>query len=237
MALGKYSQWAWRSPIIIMQIFPITLMAVSSALPESPRYLVMHDREDDAVAALDAVYPDKDRVQENLELIKKSKTEEEKVTYVDMLTPSHTQFHPTMMTVMVQVNQALTGYGAISVYGPQIFELLGFGVRMSEYLSQANYLSYLGLMTFAWLLIDVLGRRPLMIWNSVGLTISFVLLTICGYLSLNSYDLDIPNLAAGIPGTVVLFIATGNFGVGWLATVWLIPTGALLSVVSCATSS
>lgn len=46
----------------------------------------------------------------------------------DMLTPSHDQFHPTMLTVMGQVNQALTGYGAISVYGPQIFELLGYGV-------------------------------------------------------------------------------------------------------------
>jgi hypothetical protein len=26
-----------------------------------------------------------------------------------------------MVTVMCQVNQALTGYGAVSVYGPQIF--------------------------------------------------------------------------------------------------------------------
>lgn len=34
-----------------------------------------------------------------------------------MFTPSHDQFHPTMLTVMGQVNQALTGYGAISVYG------------------------------------------------------------------------------------------------------------------------
>lgn len=30
-----------------------------------------------------------------------------------------------MLTIMGQINQALTGYGAISVYGPQIFEQLG----------------------------------------------------------------------------------------------------------------
>lgn len=224
VSLGKYSQWAWRSPIIIMQVFPILLMAVSSSLPESPRYLVMHDRIDEAVAALNYVYPDKDKVQETLEMIQASKKDEEKVTYANLFTPGHVQFHPAMITVMVQINQALTGYGAVSVYGPQIFELLGFSVRLSEYLSQANYLSYLVLMTLAWLLIDAVGRRPLMLWNSMGLTINFVLLSVFGYLSMNSYKLAIPNIGPAVPGTIALFIATGNFGIGWLATVWLIPT-------------
>ena len=41
---------------------------------------------------------------------------------------------PTVITVMGQVNQALTGYGAISVYRPQIFELLGFEVTTAELL-------------------------------------------------------------------------------------------------------
>ena len=124
----------------------------------------------------------------------------------------------------MQVNQALTGYGAVSVYGPQIFGLLGFTVLESEFLSQGNYLSYLGLMTFAWLLIDAVGRRPLMIWNSVGLTVCFVVLTFFGYLSQHSSDMGIDYRASGIPGSIALFVATGNFGIGWLATVWLIPT-------------
>jgi hypothetical protein len=33
------------------------------------------------------------------------------VSYKDMLTPGHAQFHPTMLTIMGQINQALTGYG------------------------------------------------------------------------------------------------------------------------------
>jgi hypothetical protein len=28
-----------------------------------------------------------------------------------MFTPGHAQFHPTMITIMGQINQALTGYG------------------------------------------------------------------------------------------------------------------------------
>jgi hypothetical protein len=112
----------------------------------------------------------------------------------------------------------------VSVYGPQIFELLGFRVRLAEYLTQANYISYFLLMTFAWLLIDAIGRRTLMVGGSVILTASFALLTLFGALAMESKDLAIPVMVPGILGTVTLFIATGAFGIGWLATVWLIPT-------------
>lgn len=160
----------------------------------------------------------------------------------DMFTPSHAQFHPTMLTVMGQVNQALTGYGAISVYGPQIFELLGYGVswdspskfmpeadhepqtRLSEYLTQANYVSYFILMTFAWLLIDAVGRRAILLNASGVLTLSFVLLTVFGGLAYNNEELGISVNSVAIPGIVMLFISTAAFGIGWLVPPWLIPT-------------
>jgi MFS family permease len=79
-------------------------------------------------------------------------------------------------------------------------------------------------MTFAWLLIDALGRRKLLIQGSAILSVSFLILTVIGGLSENSSKIDLPVLVPGLLGTIVLFIATGAFGVGWLATVWLIPT-------------
>ena len=121
--------------------------------------------------------------------------------------------------------QALTGYGAVSVYGPQIFELLGFDVRDAEYLTMGNYVSYFFLMTFAWLLIDAVGRRKLLLGGSVVLTSCFVLLAIFGGLSMNSQgksaSLDVPTVAFSVPGIVTLYVATGAFGIGWLATVWV----------------
>lgn len=95
---------------------------------------------------------------------------------------------------------------------------------MAEYLTLGNYTSYFLLMTVAWLLIDALGRRKLLLQGSMLLSGSFLLLAIFGGLSLNSSKLDIPVFVPGILGTVILFIATGAFGIGWLATVWLIPT-------------
>lgn len=223
LGLGKDSQWAWRLPIIIMQIFPVILMSIISRLPETPRWFISKERTQDATQALESIHG-KQGAKSKLEELERAQQKEsdEKVGYIDMLMPGGSQFHPTMVTVMGQVNQALTGYGAVSVYGPQIFELLGFGVRMAEYLTLGNYIFYFLMMTLAWMSIDVLGRRKLMVWGSAGLSISFALLTIFGGLSMSVSG--IPDLAVEIPGSIVLFLATAIFGIGWLATVWLIPT-------------
>lgn len=202
-------------------------MALMDFLPESPRFLVTHERDEAAAKALKAIYPEDEQQQrEGLDTLKKTRDEEggSNVSYMEMLAPGHEQFHPTMVTIMGQINQALTGYGAVSVYGSQIFELLGWSVTTAEFLTQGNYISYLILMTLAWLLIDAVGRRSLMIANSVGLTVCFALLTVAGGLADNSESVKMSTLIPGVAGSVILFIATANFGVGWLTTVWLVPT-------------
>lgn len=88
----------------------------------------------------------------------------------------------------------------------------------------ANYLSYFVLMTLAWILIDAMGRRLLLLWGSAVLTICFLLLALFGRLAMHSFDLGIDQQAIAIPGVISLFVATGAFGIGWLATVWLVPT-------------
>ena len=242
-ALGKDSELAWRLPIVMMQVYPVLLVAGASLLPETPRWCVLHGKEEKAKRSIGRVFGEgevEDRIKELTEAHKKEE-EEGTVGYWDMVSPKGSQFHPTVVTVMGQVNQALTGYGAVSVYGPQIFELLGFGVSDAEYLTLGNYLFYFGMMTFAWLLIDVKGRRWLMVVGAFWLAISFGILAILGGLATNKEELGIPLLATGIPGIVVLYLATSVFGIGWLVPPWLIPTeiypstaraqGAAISVI------
>lgn len=87
-----------------------------------------------------------------------------------------------------------------------------------------NYLFYLGMMTFAWILIDSKGRRFLLVRGALWLAVSFAILTVLGGLATNKDKLGIPLLATGIPGIVVLYLATAIFGIGWLVPPWLIPT-------------
>ncbi|KAL8904117.1 MAG: hypothetical protein Q9171_007161 [Xanthocarpia ochracea] len=223
--LGKTNQWAWRIPIIAMQIYPVLLLSFIYRLPESPRWWIFHGHDEDAHVSLVEIYG-KDAASSKLDELKQAASEEsaQSIGYTDMILPSGQQFHETMVTVMGQVNQALTGYGAVSVYGPQIFELLGFDVSTAEYLTQGNYISYFFLMTFAWLLIDRVGRRFLMVTGAFGIAVCFAILTVLGGLAMNSKELGIPNMAVSVPGSIALYVATGFFGIGWLSQVWLIPT-------------
>lgn len=208
-----------------MQIYPVLLLSFIYRLPETPRWFIFHGMENEAKDALTDIYGEKEMQGKYEELVKAHKDESShKVGYGDMVFPSSTQWHETCVTIMGQVNQALTGYGAVSVYGPQIFELLGLGVSTSEFLTMGNYVSYFFLMTFAWLLIDRVGRRILMVGGAFGIAICFLALTLLGGLAQNSDKLGIPNLPIAIVGGIFLFIATGIFGIGWLSEVWLIPT-------------
>ncbi|KAJ1325906.1 MFS transporter SP family sugar:H+ symporter [Microdochium nivale] len=224
-ALGKEDQWAWRTPIVCMQVFPVLLISVISRLPESPRWLVSRDRTSDAWKSMAKLHGSSRRkVDEMLDELRATADEEsdEKIGYADMLLPGGSQYHPTMLTVMGQVNQALTGYGAVSVYGPQIFELLGFSVVTAEWMTLANFASYFATMTASWMTIDVLGRRKLMVWGAGGLAGCFLLLALFGGLAVEVPSVS--DLVVEICGSVTLFAATAIFGICWLATVWLIPT-------------
>jgi MFS family permease len=123
IVLGKWDQWAWRTPIIVMQVYPLLLMTFIGGLPESPRWFISHGRQTDAQTALNQIFGNEgdSKLDELLDAHEKEKGES--VGYFDMLKPSHPQFHPTIVVIMGQINQALTGYGAVSVYGPQIFEV------------------------------------------------------------------------------------------------------------------
>ncbi|KAI9806514.1 MAG: hypothetical protein M1833_003701 [Piccolia ochrophora] len=227
IGLGKRNQWAWRIPIIAMQVYPLVLLAFIEGLPETPRWYIFHERKDDAHKALIRICNDDEEEAkskwDDLVTAHKEATGKE-VGYKDMLLPGGSQFHPTVITVMGQVNQALTGYGAVSVYGPQIFELLGFGVRTAEFLTQGNYISYFLLMTISYLVIDRIGRRRLMVYGAFGLTACFAILALLGGLAMNSSALGVSEIGVAVPGVIALYIATGVFGIGWLPTVWLIPT-------------
>lgn len=110
-------------------------------------------------------------------------------------------------------------------------QLLGFGVRQAEYITQGNYISYFFLMTMAWVLIDAVGRRRLLLGGSAALTTCFALLALFGALATRENNNNDNNTSGSPPigapailGTISVFVATGAFGIGWLAPVWLIPT-------------
>lgn len=240
MTLGKYNEWAWRVPIIGMQLFPITLVSVLHHLPESPRWYIFHDRHDAAEDSLKQMYSEDDAKAKLKEMQDAAEEEGSKnITYLHMLNPKDRSWHPTFVTIMGQVNQAFTGIGAISVYGSQLFVLLGRSTTTAEYLTMGNYVVYLFAMTLAWVLIDKYGRRALLTSGAVLMAGGFILLTLFAGLAqkfemsiymfgeghdISALKTDVKQMIMSVLGIVLLYSITSIFGITWLATPMLIPT-------------
>ncbi|KAI0101162.1 general substrate transporter [Daldinia grandis] len=213
--------WAWRAPILCMQIFPVILMAVIGRLPESPRWLVSRGKMDDARVVLSSLYGDDQATPklEELQEVQQEEVDEAAGCLLDRLCCGPGRLHPNMITIMVQLNQAMTGAGAISVYGTQIFQLLGLSSWVAEYTTLGNYIFYFIIMIITTNAIDRYGRRRLMLGGSCGLTLCYTLL---GFVAMGLLTDDYSFRLC--MGTIALVGSTATFGACWLTTVWLIPT-------------
>lgn len=167
----------WRWMLGVEALPAILYLFALSRLPESPRWLLMRAREADAVATLEragfgaAAREETDRIRASLA----QDADTAAVPFIDLLSP-------TVRTVMVvalivALVQQVTGINAVFFYAPMIFEQSGIGTDAA--FLQAVLVGVVNLVftIFAMLLIDRLGRRPLLLTGLAGIAACMMLLS------------------------------------------------------------
>ncbi len=145
-------------------------------VPKSPRWQIMiGNREDGENTLTQIVGPEsaKKQVSDILENLEADK-EKEKVSIKEI-------FHPYLRYVLLigvtlAVLQQITGINAVFFYAPVIFEQSGIGTDASFMQAVLVGLTNLVFTVFAILLIDKLGRKPLLIGGLTGITLMMMLL-------------------------------------------------------------
>lgn len=125
------SEWGWRMPSLL-QICPSLLqMATVFLLPESPRFLITQDRDDDAAAILVKYHAEGDPtsllVQAEIVQIRETihmEMEASKQTWMDLLRTAGMR-RRFLVTVFIGLFTQLSGNTLISYYSNQLFELMG----------------------------------------------------------------------------------------------------------------
>ncbi|XP_064543958.1 facilitated trehalose transporter Tret1-2 homolog [Drosophila montana] len=201
-------------------ILPLIFAAVHFFMPESPVYLVMKGRPEDATKSLlwlrgkdcDVSY----ELREILEERTKNVDEPKVSTFTALRRPI--TLKGIGIAVMLQVLQQWTGVNAIMFYSTSIFEDVGSGLsgRICTILIGATQL----VMTLvATLIVDKVGRRILLLFSAFFMAITTCLMGV--YFQMKDSDPDSVASIGWLPitSTLVFIVASA---VGFGPVPWLI---------------
>ena len=172
----RLEDWTWRWMLGIETLPAIFYFFALLFVPESPRWLAMRGRDDEALQVLVKVVGEEQALTD-LAAIHAGLSADQRQERVSI----SRLFQPAMKLVMtigisVAVLQQLTGINSVFFYAPMIFEQSGVSTDAS--FMQAVLVGIVNLVftVIAMALIDKIGRRPLL---GVGLTgIAICMLTL-----------------------------------------------------------
>ena len=167
----RLAEWAWRWMFAVEILPAVVYFFALLAVPESPRWLVMHNRDEEALAVLTRTSGREQATIEHAIILASVQSEagREPASWRELLAPSLRLV--LLIGVSVGILQQITGINAVFFYAPMIFEQSGIGTNAA--FVQAAMLGVVNLVftVVAMLLIDRLGRRPLLGVGLAGIAV------------------------------------------------------------------
>ncbi|KAJ8122381.1 hypothetical protein ONZ43_g1408 [Nemania bipapillata] len=164
----------WRLPLAIQLFFAFIIFPVAPFVPESPRWLLLVGRDDEAkqiLSRLNNTPIDDDSVTFDYNSIKASMRLERlhRVPVMDVLRfRDKTQnFRRLILSCGTQFMQQFSGINSLGFYLPTLLhESVGYDLQKSRLLSAVSGTVYLLAGFFSIVVVDRVGRRKLMLYGS-----------------------------------------------------------------------
>ncbi|MBI1293120.1 sugar porter family MFS transporter [bacterium] len=214
-----YSAWSW---MFWVECIPALLFGIGAAIaPESPRFLVAQQRDDEARKVLASIH-DGD-IDGKIADIRESLRSTHKPRFSDVLAPGTVNLRLIVwLGIGLSVFQQLVGINVIFYYGEVLWKSAGFTEGDALLINVIGGAVNVGSTFVAIALVDKLGRKPLLLIGSVGMALMLGL--VAAIFASSGLD-DNGNLAlTKTTGTLALLGANAYiffFAISWGPVVWV----------------
>ncbi len=131
------SSIAWRFPVAFQIVFAVTILALVLELPESPRWLVLKGKEDEALNVLGALInlpPDDPDVLIEFRAIKETIFDMSQGGFRDLFSCGEDRhLHRTCLAYVNQMFQQISGINLITYYAATIYQN---EIKLSPFISR-----------------------------------------------------------------------------------------------------
>ncbi|KAL3421658.1 lactose permease [Phlyctema vagabunda] len=217
--------WAWRIPTIVQAGLPSVVMVLIMFFPESPRWLIAHDRADEGLAILTKYHGDGDEssplVQLQYHEIKEQmnlfRDENPWWDFRELVNTRGARYRLYMVIGMSFFGQ-WSGNNVVSYFMPAMIENAGIDNKSTQLLLNAinPIFSMMGAVYGATLL-DKLGRRVMMLAGLSGGLIAYCMLT-----AFTAESEKHANLSYGVIVSIFLFGVIFSWGFTPLQTLYAV---------------
>lgn len=209
--------WRW---MFLMEAFPAVVYGVGAMMiPESPRYLVAKGRMEEARIVLVGVLPG--GVERKLEEIRISLVSDHPARLSDILGP-YGLLPIVWVGIGLSVLQQFVGINVIFYYSSMLWQSVGFSEQDALWVTAITGAVNILTTLIAIATIDRVGRRPLLLVGSVGMTLTLGVL---------AYAFGTAPVVNGVPalgtGMARVALVAANlyvvfFGCSWGPVVWVL---------------
>ncbi|CAO2649157.1 Nn.00g101060.m01.CDS01 [Neocucurbitaria sp. VM-36] len=179
------SSWAWRLPTVVQCILPSIVMGMILFFPETPRWLLAHDRREEAIAIMAKYHGDGDPNSPIVQLQLHEITEDFAVTrndnpwwdFRELGNTRAARYRLAMVIAMAFFGQ-WSGNNVVSYFMPSMVKQAGITDPNKQLLINAiNPIFSMLAAVYGATLLDRLGRRKMLMGGLWGGLFAYVLLT------------------------------------------------------------